>query len=117
MFEYINPGFILIGSILLFLEFIMLGAESLEAKKEKRKLKISTFPKLTFLVVIGIIIVPAYFTKNSIESNIQSFNEDVTLECSTLTTSYLVSKRTGWRLHKDNFTKDGLLIRADKCKN
>ena len=117
MFEYINPGFILIGFILLFFDFIILALESSEAKKENRKLKVSTFQKFTFLVVIGIIIVPAYFTKSSIKSNIQSFNEDITLECSTLTTSYLVSQRTGWRLYKDKFTRDGILIRADKCKN
>ena len=55
--------------------------------------------------------------KSSIRENMKSFNRGDTLNCATIGTRYLVSKSKGWKINKDSFTKDSLLIRADRCKN
>ena len=113
MFEYINPGFILIGAIFLFFFLLTLGLKRGKDKPEKLTF-FDYFPLLFVFVSATYLSMDA---KSSIDENIKQFNRGDTLNCATLSTRYLVSKSKGWEVHRDSFTKDSLLIRADKCKD
>ena len=112
MFEYINPGFYILSTILIVAS---LGILALEDKKE-RKSKKSTFP---ILVILFSIILPlgfSYINKMEIKENIKYFEDNLPLECSSGLKTYIISKDRKWEIvKKDSFTKNDLMIRADKC--
>ena len=66
--------------------------------------------------MIGMIIVDGFETKQTIAENKKAFTEGTELVCSTLTTSYLVSKHSGWRLTGINVTNN-VTIQHPTTKN
>lgn len=112
MFDYINPGFYLLSGIVVFICLIAIGLGVVSKDKEE------TIPKGLIFVLIFAIVVPILFsinTKADIDTNTNSFNSGRILKCTTLSNQYLVSQENGWEVFEDSFTKESLLIRADKC--
>ena len=116
MFEYINPGFVLLGSVLSVMIFLIVILITGKAIQENRKTK----APLIWIVIIALIASAVIFdginTKDRIESSIAHFNRGNELQCSTLTTTYLVSKSSGWRYYKKRFNKDSLLLDVKFCE-
>ena len=115
MYEYINPGFILLGGVAIsgvVLATILAAGRTYEKNRKTYALPIG-FVVISFLVAL--ILSDGYNTKNTIDENIALFQNAQELQCSTLTTTYLVSKQTGWVLRKEAFTKDSLLLDSRYC--
>ena len=109
MFEYINPGFYFLSTILLIAG---LGALVLEEEKSIE----SVVPVLTIIFAITIPLGLSYQSKMKIKENIQYFSKNLSLECSNGFKTYIISKDRAWVIVKEeSFTKNDLIIRADKC--
>ena len=116
MFEYINPGFLILGGFAVFmvlLATILAAGKAYSKNKETNALLIGT---IIIALMIALILSDGYTTKNTIDKNIAQFKNGSELQCSTLGTTYLVSKETGWRLRKEVFTKDSILLDARYCE-
>jgi len=114
--EYMNPGFISIGGIFIFLIVIIMLLKAGRDYTENKKSYAVPTGFVAIALVIAFILYDGDSTKNKIDTNIAQFQKGQELQCSTLSTTYLVSKPTGWRLHKDNFTKDSILLDARYCE-
>jgi len=116
MFEYINTGSIVVGSVICAM--LLLGAilASGKAIHENRKTKAPYFFLGSAALVVALTIGDGIDTKNTIEKNITQFQNGGELKCITFAATYLVSKETGWKLHKDAFTKDSILLDARSCE-
>ena len=116
MIAYINPGFIILGSITIVAVFLAIILASGKAHSENKKTKATPigFTVISFILVF--ILSDGYTTKNKIEKNIALFNNKSALRCATLGTAYLVSKQTGWKLDKEDFIKDSILLNARYCE-
>jgi len=116
MFEYVNRGSIVLGSIisatLLFGAVLAAG----KALHENKKTKAPYFFLGAVAFVIAFILGEGIDTKNTIEKNIAQFQDGAELKCGTFSTTYLVSKERGWKLRKDGFTKDSILLDARYCE-
>jgi len=73
--------------------------------------------------VIGLLIfaftLPFIDSLNSIstsEENVEYFKSAKELECTNDKSKFLVSKANDWILKDDDFIKESLMIRADKCE-
>ena len=116
MFEYINPGFLILGGIACAMLFLGAILASGKAIHENSKTKAPYFFLGAAALVIALTIGEGLDTKNTIEENIALFKNGSELKCTTFTTLYLVSKETGWKLHKEDFTKDSILLDARYCE-
>ena len=116
MIEYINPGFILLGGVALLLVFLTTIIAVTDAYKEHKKSNALPIGFTVMALLVVFILYDGYSTKSTIDQNIALFQKGKELECSTLTTSYLVSKQIGWRLRKEAFSKDSLLLDVKRCK-
>ena len=116
MFEYSNTGILVMGSMALVAVFFTMILASGKAKSEKRSMKRPYIGFLIMAFIVVFILLDSYTTKNTIDENIALFKEGRELQCSTLTTRYLVSKQRGWKLHGEAFMKDSLLLDAGFCE-
>lgn len=87
-----------------------------KAKSEKRSIKRPYIGFVIMALIVGFLFLDSYTTKKSIDENRALFKEGRELQCSTLTTSYLVSKQGGWKLHGEAFMKDSLLLDVRYCE-
>ena len=110
MFDYLNMGLVVIESILLFLALLVLPGISVDMDK-----KVYTNIKFLIFVTLSIPTLDAYSAYLTANENITHFNKNKELRC-TNASSYLVSKKDGWKFDKTYFIKDSLMIRADHCK-
>ena len=118
MHEYMNPGFILLGGILIFAAVILMALILGKAySKGKNTPKAIIFPILIILFAVGSALHDGYSAKEEILNNIKTYKEGKELKCYTLGETYLISNQSGWSIRKDSFLKDTLLIRADRCDN
>ncbi len=108
--EYINIGYILI--------FLLLIVPAMMIKVLSRKSGEGNGP-----VAIAIIFLCYAFvyepvsTYRQVKHNIKYFSDGNSLKChSGWNSLYSVSKQNNWKVNKNYFLKDSLLIRADKCK-
>lgn len=116
MFEYINPGFVLLGSIVSVMIFLVVILITGKAIKENRKTKAPILWIAIIVLLVSAVIFDGINTKERIESSIAHFNRGDELQCSTLTTTYLVSKSSGWRYYKKRLNKDSLLLDVKFCE-
>ena len=116
MFEYVNPGFILISAIIIVLTLLMIIYKIGEAQSHDTKVKLPLALIFASVFMIGMIIVDGLETKQTIAENKKAFTEGTELVCSTLTTSYLVSKHSGWRLTGINVTNNNIVLDLRYCK-
>ncbi|SFV64256.1 hypothetical protein MNB_SM-4-1676 [hydrothermal vent metagenome] len=117
MFEYANNGILVMGGIVfIFILFAMLlGAGSAMHKKEKFASK-PMFIVMLVLIVIGIVH-EGYSSKENAMSAYGAYDNDRVIKCSTLTTSYLVSKERGWSRYEEGFSKNDILLDIRSCSS
>ena len=106
MFEYLITGAIVVGLLILFYQLL---------QHEKY-----------FLVLFGLLLVTKFYgdydTNREIKENIESFKAGNNFICSSggglynSANHYSVSKEEGWRIQKDYFKKDSILVHVDKCE-
>ncbi len=116
MIEHINPGFILLGGLVLVMVFLTTIIAAGDAYKEHKKSNALPIGFTAMALLVAFILYDGYSTKSTIDKNIELFQKGKELECSTLSSSYLVSKQTGWKLRKEAFSKDSLLVDVKYCK-
>ena len=116
MFEYVNTGSMVIGSIISAMLFFGAILASGKAIHENRKTKAPYFFFAVIAFIIASIVGEGIDTKNTIEKNIALFQNGSELKCATFSTTYLVSRETGWKLRKEDFTKDSILLDARYCE-
>jgi hypothetical protein len=116
MFEYINPGFAAIGAILITEVLLITTELSAKAKHEKRETVAphAGYPLIAF--IIAMVFAEGLWTKYTIQTNIALFKKGETLQCFTLGSAYLVSKGSDWKIYKDSFSKDSILLDAKSCE-
>ena len=112
MFEYLNPGFIIMALLVIVPGSFTLIIISKNKKKETERKVIKTFMMIVSIVPIW----HAYYTYQTAEDNIGYFKQNKELHCASLTSSYKVSKNDNWQLDKNYFVKDSLMIKANHCK-
>ena len=116
MFEYVDTGSMVMGGIISAM--LLFGAilASGKAIHENRKTKAPYFFLGAIALLMTTIIGEGFDTKNTIEKNIALFQNGGELKCVTFAATYLVSKERGWKLRKDAFTKDSILLDARSCE-
>ena len=117
MFEYVNTGLLVFGGIVIVMLLFTAILASGKALHENRKIKAPYFFYAMAAFVIAGIIWEGIETKNTVEHNIAQFQKGHELQCTTLPATYLVSKETGWNIHKKYFRKDSLLIDPRMCES
>jgi len=117
MYEYIHPGFLILGG---FVIFTVLFAQILRAGKAQVEGEKIGFPYLMFVaigIVVTIIFSDAYDREERITTNTKLFKSNQTLRCSSLTTTYLVSQERGWSfVDESTLSNDEILLDIDFCK-
>ena len=116
MFEYINPGFLILGGIACAMLFLGAILASGKAIHENSKTKAPYFFLGAAALVIALTIGEGLDTENTIEKNITKFQNGGELKCVTFAATYLISKETGWKLYKEDFTRDSILLDARYCE-
>jgi len=116
MFEYINPGFLVLGGFTIFMVLLATILAAGKAYSKNKETKAPFIGFITIVLMILLILSDGYTTKNTIDKNIALFKKGSELKCVTLSATYLVSKETGWSLHKKAFTKNSLLLDARDCE-
>ncbi len=106
MFEYINRETVGI---------FILGFTNIGFLKAIRKSAINWDLRAYAIFLVFFAIYSVYDAKSCVENNIKSLKDGARLKCSIDKNQYLVSMKEGWRVDKNYFVKDSLLIRADKC--
>jgi len=115
MFEHINPGFLMMGALVLF---VLFGLVIIELEENRKKGRHNTGARVTIVTILAITFLfwNASDTKNSLINNKTDFNRGIALECDTGFNTYLVQKSTGWQLSKESFLKNDTLISLKNCK-
>ena len=116
MFEYINPGFLILGGLTIFMVSLATILAAGKADNENKKTNAPLIGAITIALMIAIILSDGYTTKNTIDKNIVLFQKGNELQCAALGTTYLVRRDRGWKLHKEAFTKDSILLDARYCE-
>ena len=116
MFEYMNNGILLMGTITIIGSLFAMILRSGKAQHENKK--VGPPYMLMFLLVIsaGLMVEDGLSNKEKVLNNIKSFNANRTLRCPTLGSTYIVSKDEGWSRHKEGFTKDDLFFTLEMCE-
>ena len=117
MYEYMNPGFMFITGLMLFMMFTTLLIVISDSKVKSKEFK-HPFP-LYFLsvVVVLMLIWDALDTQERVLTNKKLFESNSELICSVITNSYLVSKPKGWYfLDKENLTNGNIIVSIQICK-
>jgi len=74
----------------------------------------SSYKSYMFLLFIPIIM--AFYTKDLIATNIEQFNTGKTLICTNNNgDKYIVEQKNGWKLSDLYFQKDSLLLKIKRC--
>jgi len=110
MFEFIDSK-IVVASV-----FAMIAIALLEAVSDKKK-KESVFNiKWIYLLLLFLPLVEAYSSYDSGLEMKEKFLDGATLKCHIEEFTYLVSKEEKWKIKSSYFTKESLLISADRCE-
>ena len=117
MFEYMNPGFMVVTGMFLVIIILL----SLVELGRTYELKTKFRPAYSLYIVTVISIVIAIFemnsTKTKVLTNKRQFDNNIEIQCSTLTTSYIVSQGKGWRyLDKDHLSDGNIILGLQWCK-
>jgi len=117
MYEYMNPGFIFLTGLLLFL--LLMTILVMKGKSLEKGVAFKHPYIIYFFALVSVVIVywDGVSTKEKVLSNISIFNGDSELRCSTIGKSYLVSKPKGWYLlDKRSLTDGNLILSIEMCK-
>lgn len=106
MFEYINPGVIIISLILIVPLTVTYFSKE----------RFGIFNTIVLIAIIALNVYPPYHTYKSVIDNKALFIKGKTLTCSNTLFRYKINNKS-WGIENDYFiqTKDSLMIRADQC--
>ena len=115
MFEYSNDGLLGVGGFLIV--FILFGMVIGAGKAQHDGEKFTSLPVfiVMLLIIIGGIIYEAYESSGRANNSYEAYNSNKVIKCTSLTTTYLVSKDRGWSRYEDGFTKDDILLDIRSC--
>jgi hypothetical protein len=116
MIEYTSSGSTVFGIFALVSVLLATILAVGKAIHENRKTIAPYIGLPVAAVIVANILTEPISIKKTIQTNIALFEKGKELKCQTLGTTYLVSKQTGWKLHKDSFLKDSILVDARYCK-
>jgi len=117
MYEYMNPGFIATGGLILFMGVVALIANAAKAHEKGIKIEHPYPLYIIMILVIALPIVDAYDTKERVLKSKKLFKNNETIICSSLLTSYQVSQNKGWYyLNKENLTDGNVILSIRMCK-
>lgn len=112
MFEYIN------WPILILVTFIFIIILIAESNSKKRSFGIYILISLTLISIF----VAAMKEASDVEENIDSFKAGKVLKCLSGGSAYSqgeyykVSNEDGWKLYKEEFVKDSLVVGPNRCE-
>ncbi len=117
MFEYMNPGFILMIGIFVFMFILVTLYEFMRVYESKNKFR----PVYPLYIIIALFIAYAIYdmksTQTKVLTNKRLFDNNREIKCSTLTTTYLVSQSKGWSYQdKDNISDGNLILGLRWCE-
>ena len=117
MFEYMNPGFILMIGIFVFMFMLVTLYEFMRVYESKTKFR----PVYPLYIIIALFIAYAIYdmksTQTKVLTNKRLFDNNREIKCSTLTTTYLVSQSKGWSYQdKDNISDGNLILGLRWCE-
>ena len=121
MLEFISVDTVK-GLVILFLTILMLMFSIMSgSKSDKYEKSASRGEKIIFnIFVLGLVLMPfveAYNLQQDVTLNQQHFKSNSSFICKAKDNNdYKVSKKNLWSIDDIYFTKDSLLIRADKCE-
>ena len=115
MFEYMNNGILIMGTVSLIATLLAMILRSGKAIHENREIGFPYLLTLFLFITVGIMVQDGLSAKEKVLNNIEVFNKSGTLRCNTLGSTYIVSKSKGWQRHKEGFTKDDLFFSLDVC--
>lgn len=116
MFEYTNSGFILISAVISTITLLIIIYKVGEAQSHGTKVQLPLVLILASVFMIAMTIEDGWETKQTIAENKKAFIKGKELVCSTLITSYLVTKQAGWKLKGINVTNNNILLDLRYCK-
>lgn len=117
MYDYIDSSDYALSGMMIFASLILIMVISGKNYEENRGEKESYIPLLLIFLSIAGPLTGSLMIKNSIDENLAYFKNAVTLECRSGLKSMLVSKKRGWEIvTKDSFSKNDIIIRADRCE-
>ena len=116
MFEFLDHE-IIVATIMLFFSFFVLDA-SWHAKKKGSQRKVKRVKGIgwAYIVIMASPFIGSYILMLDAQESIRRFKSNVTLKCMSEEVPYLVSKEEKWKVKGVYFTKESLLLRADKCE-
>jgi len=110
MYEYMNPGFLATGGLILFMCVVGLLANAAKAYDGERKIEHPYGLYIIMMIAVALPITDAYDTKERVLKSKKLFKNNQTIRCSNLTTSYLVSQSKGWYFLDKESVTDGNVI-------
>jgi len=116
MFEYMNPGILLVGTLSIIGSLLVMILTSGKAYHDNKEVKPPYMMIFLLVISVGMMIEDGLSNKEKVLKNIKSFKENKTLRCHTLGSTYIVSKEEGWSRHKDGFTKNDLFFKLEFCE-
>ena len=113
LFEFIHFQTVTATIIAIFVLLLFNGSIT----KVKKKFTISNAMKVLLVLVFLIPFVESYSLSRDAQFNMPAMKENKTLICENADTNkYQVSQVNGWKVEKNYFLKDSLMIRADRCE-
>ncbi len=109
MFEYMNNGALFVLSVVFIIPLFF----------EKTR---DPFVTTLGVICIALLFMDAHDSYSTAQENKTYFKRGTALKCLSggglysEANRYRVSKKNGWSLEGDYFTKDSLMIRANKCE-
>ena len=116
MFEFLDHELI-VATVMLLLSFFILDA-SWHAKTKDSQHEVKRVKGIgwAYIVIIASPFIGSYILMLDAQESIARFKSNTTLKCMSEKVPYLVSKEEQWSIKGVYFTKESLLLRADKCE-
>lgn len=103
--------------ILLLIAASLLYASISSHTRGKKRERLKRYFLLFALLLLTLPFIEAYIAQSDVKSNQTSFTNGASFICKeSKDKSYSVSKKELWSIKEIYFSKDSLLIRADRCK-
>lgn len=117
MYEYMHPGFLFLGGLVILMALFAQILKFGKAQKEGEKIGFPYLMLVAVAIILTIVFSDAYNREERITTNTKLFKSNKTLQCSSFTTTYLVSQEKGWFLvNKRTLSNDEILLDIDFCK-
>jgi len=110
IFEYMEIEVVKVCIMLVIVGLLLIGSLSKRVSTNKSSIK------LLLVFAFALPFAASLYSISISDKNVKFFKDAKELECTSDTSKFLVSKSKDWILKDDNFVKESLMIRADKCE-